>query len=48
MFFLKLISPKTTWAKKLSTLITEHKGLNLSDMDFPEDWKDRIIWKNFL
>ena len=48
MYFLKLISPKTTWANKLSTLITEHKSLKISDMGFPEDWKDRIIWKNFL
>jgi len=46
MYFLKQISPDTKWAKKLVTLLDEHHKINISDMAFPLDWKERDLWKN--
>lgn len=48
VYFLKSISPGSSWAKKLSRLIEAHPGIRVSDMGFPEDWKERKLWKNFL
>ncbi len=47
-YFLESISPDTTWAKKLSWLIEAHQDIRISDMGFPEDWKERELWKNVL
>ena len=47
-YFLKVISPDTTWARKLSRLIEAHQDIRISDMGFPENWKERELWKNFV
>ena len=48
VYFLRSISPDTSWAKKLSRLIEVHQDIHISDMGFPKDWKERELWKNFL
>ena len=48
IYFLRSISPDTSWAKKLSRLIETHQEIRISDMGFPEDWKERVLWKDFL
>ena len=48
VYFLRSISPDTSWAKKLSRLIVAHQNIRISDMGFPADWKERELWKNFF
>lgn len=48
IYFLRSFSPDTSWAKKLSRLIEVHQDIRVSDMGFPEDWKERELWENFL
>jgi len=48
MYFLKRVSPDTKWAKKLHSLFDEHIKIDISSMAFPDDWKDRDLWANYL
>jgi abortive infection bacteriophage resistance protein len=48
MYFLKRISPDTKWAEKLVVLLNEHDKVRISDMAFPANWKERILWKDNL
>ncbi|WP_291347412.1 Abi family protein [Desulfobacula sp.] len=45
-YFLKLISPGTSWPQRMRQLITRSPGIRPAAMGFQETWKDLSLWKN--
>jgi len=44
-YFLKLISPGTTWPERMRNLIQDASGIRPAAMGFHENWKDLSLWK---
>lgn len=47
-YFLKTICPKSAWPSRLKNLLNEFpnsKYLNISDMGFPPNWHEQLLWK---
>lgn len=45
---LNTISPRSSWARRLSDLLEEHPHLPLRGMGIPEDWRDDPFWAAHL
>lgn len=45
---LDTISPRSTWAQRLSDLIAEHPHLPLGGIGMPEDWRDDPFWARHI
>lgn len=43
---LKIVSPNNSWGSNLSKLFSEHPKINISQLGFPADWKDKRIWQD--
>ncbi len=44
MYLTETISPGNTWKKRFKSLINEYQP-PINSMGFPENWRDRAIWK---
>ena len=44
-YFLKVISPGTTWPQRMQQLIVQSPGIQPTAMGFQETWKDLPLWK---
>jgi len=45
-YFLKLISPGTSWPQRIQRLIIQSPGIRPTAMGFPEAWKDQPLWSS--
>jgi len=43
-YFLKLISPGTSWPQRMKQLITQFQGIRPAAMGFQENWKNLSLW----
>jgi len=43
-YFLKLISPGTSWPQRMKLLITQFQGIRPAAMGFQENWKNLSLW----
>lgn len=48
LFLTKRITADTRFAKRLLALIDAHPDVPVSEMDFPNDWKEQPLWKDAL
>jgi len=44
-YIIEIISPASQWAERLVKLFEKHKIVYPRSMGFPDDWKERPIWK---
>lgn len=44
-YMIESISPGSAWGERLIKLFEKHKIVYSKSMGFPEDWKQRPIWK---
>ena len=44
-YLLKIVSPGTSWVKRLRNLLEEYPQVNPLLMGFPEGWRERESWR---
>lgn len=44
-YLLNIVHPKNSFGNKLLALLNEYKSLDLSPMNFPENWTEEKLWK---
>ena len=46
LFLLNIIIPNNHFKTKLNNLLTDYPDISLTQMGFPENWKNEQLWKN--
>jgi abortive infection bacteriophage resistance protein len=44
-YMMRVIAPASDWRKQIVALLNEHRDVDLAQMGFPADWRDRPAWK---
>jgi hypothetical protein len=44
-YIVRTVAPNSTWPADLAALIDRHPTGAMSAMGFPDDWKERPLWR---